>query len=103
MATAKKTSPAKKASARKTAKPAAAPSQAAKQPAKPGKPKKPKLVRDSFTIPKNEYTVLDPLKQRAAKLGQPAKKSELLRAGLKALVAMGDAAFGAAIGAVPTI
>ena len=75
----------------------------APQTAKPVKPKKPKLVRDSFTIPKVEYTVLDDLKQRAARLASPAKKSELLRAGIKALAAMPDAAYVAALGAVPAI
>jgi hypothetical protein len=70
---------------------------------KADKPKKPKLVRDSFTIPKNEYEVLDALKLRAARAGTPAKKSELLRAGIKALAAMDDAAFGRAVGAVPAI
>jgi len=34
----------------------------------PAKAHKPKLVRDSFTMPKGEYTVIDELKQRAAKL-----------------------------------
>ena len=70
---------------------------------KAAKPKKPKLVRDSFTIPKAEYAVLDELKQRAAKLGQPAKKSELLRAGIKALAAMDAASFAAALHGVPVI
>ena len=70
---------------------------------KPAKVKKPKLVRDSFTIPKAEYGVFDELKQRAAKLARPVKKSELLRAGIKALAAMPDAAFLAALQAVPTI
>ena len=75
---------------------------AAKTP-KADKAKKPKLVRDSFTIPKNEYAVLEELKLRAAKLGRPAKKSEVLRAGVQALAAMGDAAFLATVGAVPAI
>lgn len=70
---------------------------------KPVKLKKPKLVRDSFTIPKAEYTVLDDLKQRATKLASAVKKSELIRAGVKALAAMSDAAFQAALKAVPTI
>ena len=70
---------------------------------KPVKEKKPKLVRDSFTIPKAEYTVLDDLKARGNQLASPAKKSELLRAGIKALAAMSDAAFQAALRAVPTI
>lgn len=67
------------------------------------KAKKPKLVRDSFTIPKPEYTVLDELKQRAAKLARPAKKSEVLRAGIKALAALPDAELLAALATVPTI
>ncbi len=71
--------------------------------AKPVKVKKPKLVRDSFTIPKAEYTVLMDLKTRAAKLASPAKKSELLRAGVKALAAMSDVAFVAVLKSVPTI
>ena len=70
---------------------------------KADKPKKPKLVRDSFTIPKTEYAVLDELKQRAARLGAAAKKSEVLRAGIKALAQMSDAAFKSALAAVPAI
>jgi len=71
--------------------------------AKPAKVKKPKLVRDSFTIPKDEYVVIDALKVRAGKLGQAVKKSELLRAGVKALAAMSDIQFKAALSNVPTI
>ena len=71
--------------------------------AKADKPKKAKLVRDSFTIPKAEYGVLQALKDRAAKLGQPAKKSELLRAGIASLAGLADAAFLSALAAVPTI
>ena len=70
---------------------------------KPVKPKKPKLVRDSFTIPKDEYVVIEGLKTRAGKLGQAVKKSELLRAGVKALAAMSDIQFKAALSNVPTI
>lgn len=83
-------------------KPAAKPAPATKA-EKPVKTKKPKLVRDSFTIPKAEYVVLDELKQRAAKLTRPVKKSELLRAGIKALAAMPDAAFLEALNNVPAI
>ncbi|HZY18220.1 MAG TPA: hypothetical protein VFE82_07040 [Ramlibacter sp.] len=67
------------------------------------KSKKPKLVRDSFTIPKDEYAVLEALKARAVQAGAPAKKSELLRAGIAALAAMPEAAFVAALAAVPAI
>lgn len=95
---------AKPASARTIAKPATqivvatAPDSAASKAAK-----KPKLVRDSFTIPKLEYLVLDELKARAAKLASPAKKSEVLRAGVKALAAMNDAGFLSALKAVPAV
>lgn len=67
------------------------------------KEKKPKLVRDSFTIPKAEYTILDELKNRAGKLGSSVKKSELIRAGIKALAAMSDANYLGAMKVVPTI
>lgn len=67
------------------------------------KVKKPKLIRDSFTIPKTEYVVIETLKERAGKLSRAAKKSELLRAGIKALAAMSDANFLSALNAVPTI
>ncbi|MBC7604686.1 MAG: hypothetical protein H7255_18780 [Ramlibacter sp.] len=123
MATAKKNpgtataSPAKRAPARKAASapatvkasaPVPATAKAAKPVVKPAakpaeKARKPKLVRDSFTIPKAEYVVIEALKQRAAKAGSPVKKSELLRAGLKALAAMGDQAFATALAAVPAI
>ena len=84
------------------AKPAAKPV-AAKAIVKDVKAKKPKMVRDSFTFPKDEYSVLDALKLRAAKLGSPAKKTELLRAGVKAIAAMTDAALLAALKAVPSL
>ncbi|MEO6322417.1 MAG: hypothetical protein ABIO73_17955 [Polaromonas sp.] len=65
--------------------------------------KKPKLVRDSFTIPKAEYVVLDELKQRGAALAHPVKKSELLRAGIKILDTLSDAAFLKALAQVPAV
>lgn len=71
--------------------------------AKPIKAKKVKLVRDSFTIPKPEYLILDNLKLRAADLKHPVKKSELLRAGIKALATMTDAQLLLALKAVPML
>ena len=87
------------------AKPVKAADSAAVPKTKPAKtkPVKVKPVRDSFTFPKNEYLVIDALKKRAVGLGHPAKKSELLRAGIKALAAMADASFVAAIRQVPAI
>jgi hypothetical protein len=71
--------------------------------AKPAKAHKPKLVRDSFTMPKDEYQILEALKGRALGLEKHVRKSELLRAGVQALSAMNDRAFLKAIGAVPTL
>ncbi len=85
------------------AKPAAAKPVASKPTKVEAKSKKPKLVRDSFTIPKDEYAGIDTLKERSVALGRPAKKSELLRAGLMALLAMSPNALHAALEAVPTI
>lgn len=65
--------------------------------------KKPKLVRDSFTIPKAEFAAIETLKTRAIAMGTSVKKSELLRAGLMALQGLNDAAFKAALSAVPTL
>lgn len=67
------------------------------------KARKPKLVRDSFTIPKSEYAAIDALKTRAIAQGTSVKKSELLRAGLMLLVKADEAAFKAAIAAVPSL
>jgi hypothetical protein len=70
---------------------------------KPVKTKKVKMVRDSLSVPKDEYVVLDALKLRAAKLGNPIKKTEAIRAGIKALAAMNDEAFLASLRAVPNL
>ena len=76
---------------------------AVEAPAKPAKAHKPKLVRDSFTMPKDEYQVIDALKHRALGLQKQVRKSELLRAGIQALAAMNDRAFLKAITDVPTL
>lgn len=44
-----------------------------------------KLVRDSFTMPEADFAVIALLKGRAMGARRAAKKSELLRAGLRAL------------------
>ena len=62
-----------------------------------------KMERDSFTMPKLEYAQFYVLKERLVKLGQPVKKSELLRAGIMQLTAMTDAALKAAMSKVPAI
>ena len=62
-----------------------------------------KMERDSFTMPKEEYAQLTLLKARLMALGQPAKKSELLRAGIKLLVAMSDNTLKATLAKIPVI
>lgn len=91
--------------AAKSAPPARTPAKAIghAEAAAPAKPPKAKLVRDSFTMPKAEYQVIDELKQRGTKLSHPLKKSELLRAGIKALAALSDAGFLAIVRSVPPI
>ena len=112
MTTTRKRSPAataktKATSAAATRKPVAAKKTAPTTPpvkASAATPKKrEKMIRDSFTIPKTEFGALTQVKQRAAELGHPVKKSEVLRAGIKALVAMANAPLLAALRAVPSI
>jgi hypothetical protein len=98
-ATAKKT-PAAKKPALKAAVTTAAKT-AAPEKIKPAK--KPKLVRDSFTMPKDEYQAIETLKQRATGLQRTAKKSELLRAGIMALSAMDDKNLVAILAKVPAL
>ena len=78
-----------------------APKAAAPEKIKPAK--KPKLVRDSFTMPKDEYQAIETLKQRATGLQRTVKKSELLRAGLMALSAMDDKNLVAILAKVPAL
>lgn len=72
-------------------------------PSKANKEKKVKVVRDSFTLPKTELLQISEMKKRAMALGVDVKKSELIRAGLRALAGMADTAFKKAMANVPTI
>ena len=87
----------------KAAAPKVVKAKTAAKPAAKEKAPKLKMERDSFTMPKAEYAQLYVLKERLAKLGNPAKKSELLRAGIMQLAAMTDAALKVAMSKVPTI
>ena len=75
----------------------------AKKDTKKVKPEKVKMERDSFTMPKDEYAQLSLLKARLTAMGQPAKKSELLRAGIKLLAAMSDNTLKTTLAKVPVI
>jgi hypothetical protein len=91
---------ARKVAAKKSSTPklAAGPS-ADKKPVKPPKVEKTKLklVRDSFTMPSADWDLIRQLKERALGFKRPTKKSELLRAGLRALAGLTDAKLQAAL------
>lgn len=78
----------------------AAPAKAAPTPA-PRAAKAPKIrqrpVRDSFTMPEADFSLIATLKARALAGKRETKKSELLRAGLHALAAMDSATLLAAL------
>jgi hypothetical protein len=44
--------------------------------------KKPRLIRDSFTIPEDEYQILVDTKKRLVRSGLEIRKTEIVRAGL---------------------
>jgi hypothetical protein len=59
--------------------------------------RRPRLVRDGFTMPEDDFALIAALKGRAMSARREAKKSELLRAGLHALMALDPAALVAAL------
>ncbi len=61
-----------------------------KKPNKKKKQKKVKLVRDSFTMPENDYANIAALKAKCLIAGVHVKKSELLRAGLAYLTKLSN-------------
>ena len=65
--------------------------------------KKPKLVRDGFTMPESDFGLIAALKARAVKAGRETKKSEILRAGLQLLARQDDAALMEALGRLQAI
>lgn len=72
------------------------PAPAARKSAKPAK-QRAKLVRDSFTMPADDFALVAALKSRALSAQREAKKGELLRAGLHALMALDAQALVAAL------
>ena len=67
------------------------------------KSSKQKMVRDSFTMPEDDYSKLDALKSRCLENGIEIKKSELLRAGLIALSKLATPALVSAVREVEKI
>jgi hypothetical protein len=62
-----------------------------------------KVIRDSFTMPAAEHQLIGALKNRCIGLGVAIKKSELLRAGLAALVRLPDEKLAKAVAAVESV
>lgn len=62
--------------------------------------KKPKLVRDSFTMPEAEYAALGEVKKACLKAGFEVKKSELLRIGVALVRKMALAVLKQEVGAL---
>lgn len=62
-----------------------------------------RLVRDSFTMPADDFALVAVLKGRALQVQRPAKKSELLRAGLHALAALSPQALVNALDALAPV
>jgi hypothetical protein len=67
------------------------------------KAKKPKLVRDSFTMPEEEYAALGEMKKACLKAGVAVKKSELLRVAVAVLRKMDLPELQQALGALTPV
>jgi hypothetical protein len=70
---------------------------------KPKKEHKKKVVRDSFTMPQNEYAKIAEIKAICLKAKMHVKKSEVLRAGLKKLAELNAAQLKHALGSLEKI
>ncbi|WP_051306330.1 hypothetical protein [Massilia alkalitolerans] len=109
-APAKATKPTVKAAAKAAAKSLAAPV-AKRAPRKAAAPAavreadtaRPVLVRDSFTMPEQEYAVLAEVKQACLRAGIDVKKSELLRIGVALLGQVDIATLKAVLAALPQL
>jgi hypothetical protein len=111
----KKTVPAKTVRAKAAPTPAKVAQQAARAIASPAKPTRmkampapaplarPRLVRDSFTMPEQEYAVLATVKQACLKAGFEVKKSELLRIGVALLGQLDTASLRAVLDSLPQL
>jgi len=64
---------------------------------KPAAAERAKLVRDGFTMPASDYALIAELKHRLHDASREAKKSELLRAGLRALAELDAKTLAAAL------
>ena len=90
--------PARKSAAKPVAKPAAKTVERA-----PVQDARPVLVRDSFTMPEQEYAVLLDVKQACLRAGIDVKKSELLRIGVALLGQLDVATLQGVLAALPQL
>lgn len=67
------------------------------------KVKKSKLIRDSFTFPKDEYEQLNEIKSRLLKLGLGSKKTEIIRAAIRNFMQLTDPQLLNAMAQIPSI
>lgn len=67
------------------------------------KVRKAKLVRDSFTMPEQEYAVLGQVKKACLKAGFEIKKSELLRIGVALISQLDLATLQKVLGSLPQL
>ena len=72
-------------------------------PPAPAPAKEDRVVRDSFTMPTDEYEQIAALKKRGLQRGVSATKSEVLRAGLAVLRAMDDRQLADVLTNVPKV
>ena len=79
------------------------PTSATKPKSDPAKPTKLKPASNRYKFPDSDYAQLTALKQRLLMLGVSFRKSELLRAGLKLLVALDDAQLTQAVAKVEVV
>lgn len=56
-----------------------------------------RVIRDSFSLPAKDYALISILQERGLKAGTYTTKSELVRAGLQALLEMKEAEFLSAL------
>jgi hypothetical protein len=89
--------------AREAARAIAAPVKATRAKAAPAPAVRPHLVRDSFTMPEQEYAVLATVKQACLKAGFEVKKSELLRMGVALLGQLDTASLRAVLDSLPQL
>ena len=61
------------------------------------------LVREKFSLPEGEYEQLLEMKQRLSDHSLPVKKSELVRAGIRLLDALGEKELLAVLDQIPTL